>query len=127
MDWHKFLAIASKHMSLKPANVPGKWSWCAWTTFERLGEDAGYWTAPLPLETELLEDGTSDGGTWGQPFRYCQLAHVIVPRRFHSEQISAEGYNSGVYTQDVDGLSERLTVEGVVHRLTELVLEVKLY
>lgn len=126
-DWHKFLAIASKHLSLNPCEAPGKWSWCAWTTFERLGEDAGYWTAPLPLESELLEEGTLDGGTWGQPFRYSQLAHLIVPRRFYWEQISAESFNSGVHMQDIGSLSERLTIEGIAHRLTELVLEVKLY
>jgi hypothetical protein len=127
MDWHRFLAVASRHLALSPCNVPGKWSWCAWTTFERLREDAGYWTAPLPLETELLAEGTSDGGAWGQPFRYSQLAHVIIPRHFCWEQVSAESFDSGVHEQDVEGLSERMTAEGIVHRLTEYVLEVKLY
>ena len=127
MDWQRFLAIASNHLAFKPCEVPGKWSWCGWTTFERLGEDAGYWTASLPLESELLSEGTSDGGSWGQPFRYTQLAHVLVPRRFYWEEISAEGFNSGVHEQDVQGLSDLLAAEGIFHRLNEYVLEVKLY
>jgi len=127
MDWYKFLSIATKHLSLNPCSAPGKRSWCAWTTFERLGEDAGYWTGPLPLETELLARGTSDGGTWAQPFLYSQIAHVVIPRRFYCEQIAAEGFGSGVNVQDVEGLSVRLTGEGLPHRITELVLEVKLY
>jgi hypothetical protein len=127
MDWYKFLAITSKHLSLNPCSAPGKRSWCAWTTFKRLGEDAGYWAAPLPLETELLELSTSDGGAWGQPFLYSQIAHVIVPHRFYWEQISAEGFKSGVHMQDIEGLSERLTAADVPHRLAELVLEAKLY
>lgn len=127
MDWYKFLSVATRHLSLNPCTAPGKRSWCAWTTFERLSEDAGYWTAPLPLETELLATGTSDGGTWVQPFRYSQIAHLVIPRRFYWEQIAAEGFGSGVHVQDVEGLSERLTSEGLSHRLTELVLEVKLY
>lgn len=127
MDWHKFLTVATEHLSLNPCSTHGKRSWCAWTTFERLGADAGYWTAPLPLASELLSENTSDGGTWGQPFRYSQIAHLIIPRRFYWEQISTEGFNSGVHMQDVEGLSERLTAEGIAHRLAELVLEVKLY
>ena len=127
MDWHRFLTIASNHLGLNPCSATSKWSWCAWTTFERIGEDAGYWTAPLPLETEILADGTSDGGTWGQPFRYEQLAHFIIPRRFYWEEISADGFKSGVHEQDIEGLSHKLTIAGMAHRLTELVLEVKLY
>lgn len=127
MDWYKFLLVATRRMTLNQCAVAGKRSWCAWTTFERLSEDAGYWTAPLPLEAELLVNGTSDGGTWGQPFRYSQLAHLIVPRRFYWEQISDEGFTSGVHVQDIDGLSVELSVEGIAHRLAELTLEVKLY
>jgi hypothetical protein len=127
MDWHKFLIVATRHLSLDACEAPGKWSWCAWTTFERLAEDAGYWTAPLPLEAELLATGTSDGGTWGQPFLYSQIAHLIVPRRFYWERIADDGFTAGFHDQDIDGLSERLIHEVIAHRLTEHVLEVKLY
>jgi hypothetical protein len=126
IDWRKFLEISSNHLALKPCGASSNWSWCSWTTFERLGEDAGYWTASLPLEAELLSESTSDGGRWGQPFHYSQLAHVIIPRRFYWEQISG-GFKCGFHQQDVAGLSKRLTAEGILHRLTEHVLEVKLY
>lgn len=127
MNWHKALTIATQHLGLNPCNALGKRTWCAWTTFERLGEDAGYWTAALPLEAELLEAGTADGGSWGQPFLYSQIAHLIVPRHFYWEHISAEGFSSGVHSQDVESLSKRLTAENIPHRLAELVLEIKLY
>jgi hypothetical protein len=110
-----------------PCIAPDKRTWCAWTTFERLAEDSGYWTAALPLERELLDTGTADGGSWGQPFRYDQIAHLILPRRYCWEQISYEGFTSGVHTQDVESLSKHLAATGIPHRLTELVLEIKLY
>lgn len=127
MDWHKLLRIASRELAMAPCVAPAKWSWCSWTTFDRLGEDAGYWAATLPLEREILEDGTSDGGSWGQPFLYNQLAHLIIPRRFYWEQLSTQGFESGVHTQDLERVSQRLTAEKIAHRLTAYVLEVKLY
>lgn len=127
MNWHKTLTIATQQLSLNLCTAPGKRTWCAWTTFERLGEDAGYWTAALPLAAELLETGTADGGSWGQPFLYSQIAHLIIPRRFYWEQMSPEGFSSGVHIQDVERLSQRLAAEAIPHRLAELVLEIKLY
>ena len=127
MDLRKFLEVSTKHLGLNPCHAPRGWSWCSWTTFDRLGRDAGYWQAPLPLEVELLEEYVADGGTWRQPFGYTELAHIIVPRCFTWEVISAGAYESGVHHQDIVGLSERLTAEGIAHRLTDLVLEVKLY
>jgi hypothetical protein len=127
MDWQKFLMIAARHLEANPCHVPGKRSWCAWTTFARLGEDAGYWTAPLPLESELGQLGTSDGGNWVQPFHYSQIAHLIIPRKFYWEQFE-EGFTSGLHFQDLEGLSQKLLDQGITaHRLTDAVLEVKLY
>lgn len=127
MNWQIFLKISAEHLNLNPCRINSKKTWCAWTTSERLGSDAGYWTAPIPLKSELLLENTSDGGTWGQPFHCCQLAHLIIPRRFSWETISDKKFDWGVHEQNIEGLSERLTVEGVPHRLSEYVLEVKLY
>lgn len=127
MNWKLILSIASKHLSNNPCEVVGKRTWCAWTTFERLGEDAGYWTAPLPDEAELLEGYIADGGNWGQPFPYEQIAHLIVPRRYYWDRFGEGVYVSGHHIQDIDGVSELLTKNGIPHRLTIYALEVKLY
>lgn len=127
MNWHQFFTTTARHLSHNPCNSPGPRSWCSWTTFTRLEENAGYWTYPFPLESELLETGTTDGGTWGQPFSYAEIAHLIVPHRFFWDLSSDEGYKCGEHEQDINGLSALLTAEEIEHRLTELVLEVKLF
>ena len=55
---------------------PSAWS----ATLDRLGEDAGCWTCPLPAREDVGPSCTRDNGSWGQPFRYAQLAYVIIPR-----------------------------------------------
>ena len=127
MNWYKFFTTTARHLSLNPCASPGPATWCSWTTFARLGENAGYWTYPFPLESELLETGTTDGGTWGQPFAYHDIAHIIVPRRFFWDLATDKGYECGEHMQDIKGLSALLQQQDVEHRLTELVLEVKLY
>jgi len=102
-------------------------SWCAWTTFDRLGDDAGYWTCGLPAESELRDSYIADGGTWGQPFSYAQLAHVIVPAEFYWEVVQPGDFRCGHKKQAIRDLSDRLSVRGVPHRLTEKILEIKLY
>jgi len=102
-------------------------SWCAWTTFTRLSEDAGYWTSGMPGADELADDAVKDGGTWGQPFAYRDIAHLIVPRTFYWEKYSNTGFEQGVREQDIDTLSEALARRGVEHRCTPLVLELKRY
>ena len=102
-------------------------SWCAWTTFDRLATDAGYWTCGLPAASDLREGFIADGGIWGQPFWFVQLAHVIVPARFYWENSLSSRFESGYKSQPIGQLSEHLSQRGVPHRLTELVLEIKLY
>jgi hypothetical protein len=106
---------------------PSRRSWCAWTTFSRLGRDAGYWTAELPLLSEIGERSVVDGGTWGQPFPYEDLAHIIVPRRFTEEYAAPKRFAHWTHEQDINGLSGRLNGEGIEHRLAEHVLEIKLF
>lgn len=102
-------------------------SWCAWTTFSRLAADAGYWTAGLPNADELGATYIADGGTWGQPFSYHELAHLIVPRTFEQEFVEDGQYRCVKRQQDIKELSRRLTEHGIDHRKTDLVLEIKLF
>ena len=73
-----------------------------------------------------MQTHTKDGGTWSQPFLYQDIAHIILPRSFFWDTTEG-GYKSGEKTQDLDRLSQELTTAGIKHRLTELVLEIKLY
>jgi hypothetical protein len=127
-EWKSFFLICSKILG-DGGNQHAFQSttWCSWTTFNRLKIDAGYWQAGLPTSAELGEEATADGGVWGQPFLYCDIAHVLVPREFYWEHISQGRFDSGSKQQDIDGLSAALTSSGVGHRRTDLVLEIKLY
>ncbi|MBC5763323.1 hypothetical protein [Ramlibacter albus] len=129
MDWKLFFLEAAEQFSSGQNRPVGgaPASWCAWTTFKRLREDAGYWTAPLPIAAEVGDLGIRDGGTWQQPFVYDELAHVIVPRQFHWEQIGPRTFTSETVMQQVEALSARLEKHSIAHRLTDLLLEIKLY
>jgi len=103
-------------------------SWCAWTTYRRIGEDFGYWTSGLPAIEDIGAIGIADGSVWGQPFSYSELVHVVIPRTFYWESRTAAGqFESGLRSQDIDELSSRLSAAGIEHRATALVLEIKLY
>jgi hypothetical protein len=102
-------------------------SWCSWTTFRRLEVDAGYWKAELPLAEELGETCVNDGGTWGQPFQYDEIAHLIIPRRFVEEPFGGDAFRQWVHEQDVRGLADRLDSAGVPYHISEYALEVKLF
>jgi hypothetical protein len=102
-------------------------SWCSWTTFERLGRDAGYWASGLPAETDVFESYIGDGGVWGQPFAFSALAHLVIPREFYWESPPGQEFTCGTKLQDIERLSSALTTAEVPHRLTNLVLEVKCY
>lgn len=102
-------------------------SWCCWTTYGQLVYKAGYWSAELPLEAELGEKYIADGGTWGQPFLYEEIAHVIIPREFTEEPWSDKVFTQWDHEQDVDGLSALLNDKGIDHHLSRYALEVKLF
>lgn len=103
-------------------------SWCAYTTFSRLGSDAGYWTSGVPLAEDIGECGINDGGVWGQPFAYDDIAHVIIPRTIYWEDIrEGRWLSDGHAVQDIDSLSLALKAKGIEHHLTARVLEIKCY
>ena len=102
-------------------------SWCAWTTFGSLRDSVHYWGASLPRLSELNEKGTADGGTWGQPFLYEDIAHVIIPREFQREDTCSGTLQVTEYEQDLATLSAALTRAAITHQVGEYALEVKLY
>ena len=126
-EWHQFFRTAIGVLGageMAPAATP---SWCSWTTFTRLFGDAGYWTAGLPSVKDIRETHIADGGLWGQPFLFSDLAHIIIPREFYWETTIAPGWKCGARGQDIARLSGELKAVGVPHRLTDKVLEVKVY
>ena len=136
-QWWTFFTIASRHIrgTLKsevsqwtePAEEFYRKSYCAWTVFERLGCDTHYWTAELPKETELYEHGVLDGGEWGQPFRFDEIAHLIVPVEYTEDRYVDQKYTMWCHTQDIVGLSRLLDEANIPHKLHETFLELKLY
>ncbi len=102
-------------------------SWCAYTTFSRLRVDAGYWTSGLPRPEDIYEGWIGDGGNWGQPIAYSDLAHVIIPRRFAWERTTQDQWESSEDVQDIDAIAAILRRKGIEHRLTEHCLERKTF
>ncbi|MFO1251873.1 MAG: hypothetical protein U1E77_12285 [Inhella sp.] len=74
-----------------------------------------------------METYTQDGGTWMQPFSYSDIAHLLIPATFYWERFSDRNFEHGEKMQNIALLSERLNAEKLPHRLTDLVLEIKLY
>ncbi|MET2467034.1 hypothetical protein ABXT21_23600 [Ralstonia sp. SM1864_UCD524_TZ4] len=125
--WKTFFTACADILGTGASTAAQSNTWCSWTTFNRLREDAGYWQRGLPNHSDIYDAWIGDGGVWGQPFLYADLAHIIVPREFYWERISQEGFESGVRVQDIDNLSVELRTKRVDHRKTDLLLEIKLY
>ena len=126
-QWQTFFRLCAKILGAGSRHAAQSKSWCAWTTFGSLSESVHYWAAGLPADADLENVGTTDSGTWGQPFLYKDLAHVIIPREFYWEIIEPGRLENGTRQQDISALSNELISAGIEHRLTELVLEIKLY
>lgn len=101
-------------------------NWCSWTTFDRILKDTGYWQSGIPSESELASSGLKDGGTWGQPFEYCSIAHLILPRSFEFIGMYKDEFHHKKTEQDLDGLSSLLNKNGIEHVLSEYALELRL-
>ena len=118
-QWRTFFLICARVLGRGSSQ-----SWCVWTTFGNL---LHYWSAGLPAESELAPECTRDGGTWGQPFRYQDIAHIAIPAQFYWERIAPGEFSNGTRRQDITTLSESLAAARIPHRKTELVLELKFY
>jgi hypothetical protein len=136
-QWRIFFTIASKHIrgTLTSRPLEGmeigaaihRVSYCAWTTFERLGFDTIYWKAGLPEESDLLADHVRDGGAWGQPFLYAEIAHLIIPSSYLEEVYVDDAYVQWTHKQDIAGLGRLLVDREIPHRQHPTFLELKLY
>lgn len=126
-QWRTLLRTCARVLGAGEQLATASRSWCAWTTFESLRSTLHYWSAGIPAEEYLGIAGTVDGGPWGQPFVYQELAHLVVPRTFYWERIESSEFESGTRGQDLERLSQELLLAGIEHRKSELVLEVKLY
>ena len=127
-QWRSLLTHARNQLGHGESISWASESWCAWTTFSSLEHHLTYWACGLPEVQELQEHGICDGGTWGQPFVYSDLAHLIIPAKFYWERFDENnGFQQGYKLQKIKQLSNALQGEGIEHRLTDLVLEVKLY
>lgn len=102
-------------------------SWCAWTTFNAVHLGVHYWYSGIPDYEDILDTHIADGGLWGQPFDYDDLAHVVIPATFYWETEGGPEFKNGTKVQNIRLLSECLTGEGIPHRITDLILEIKLY
>ena len=125
--WRDFFNAAADTLGAGSWQAETSPSWCSWTTFDRLKADGGYWTGGVPAAKDVFETYIGDSGVWGQPFRFSQLAHLVVLREFTWKREPGPNWAIGTKMQDIRFLSERLTALAVPHRLTDLVLEVKCY
>ena len=89
--------------------------------------DAGYWQAGIPREGEVLAERLADGGTWGQPFWYKDLAHLLIPREFFREGVIDGRWEGEPVSQDVELVAARLESNHLPFRLGDYALEVKCY
>lgn len=126
-EWKLFLLTARQILGKGESQSWASESWCAWTTFSSLKGWLTYWHCGLPDKHELLQHGVADGGTWGQPFRYADIAHIIIPAQFYWEKVVESKFESGNKHQDINRLSTELNKLNIAHRKTGVVLEIKLY
>jgi hypothetical protein len=125
--WKSFFQLCVKCLGRGDVDATSSESWCAWTTYRRISEEFGYWTSGLPALSDICDTHISDGGVWRQPFSYSDIAHIVIPRTFYWESYSDNGFENGLRTQDIDFLSRQLILINIEHRVTDLVLEIKLY
>ncbi len=128
--WAAFLRACADVLSVERSDkvAPSEnGTWCAWTTFDTLESDLNYWRGPLPTKDEIFDSYVGHGKNWSQYFFYRDFCHFLVPRTFFWERASLGNYERGDVKQDIDALSRRLNELDVPHRLTPIILEIKLF
>jgi hypothetical protein len=127
-QWRRFFITCAEVLGDGDSSRRFSKTWCAFTTFDRLSDDAGYFTYGLPRLRDIESAWIKDASSWSQPIPFSKLAHLIVPKSFYWEAMQPDGkLEHGTREQDIIRLSERLVEADIPHRLTELVLEIKLY
>jgi len=126
-QWYKFFSICATHLGTGAPTIVNSDNWCSWITFDRLEEDVRYWTSGLPKSDELNETSLQDGGVWGHPFLFNEIAHIILPKKFFGEACIDGKYQFVHKEQNIENISDLLTNAGIEHRCTDKILEIKLY
>ncbi|GHA22364.1 hypothetical protein GCM10008090_35150 [Arenicella chitinivorans] len=124
-EWKVFFKIANETLGKGSYSSLHSNSWCSWTTYQRLSRDSGYYTSGIPSPEELENDRLNDGGTWGQPFPYAEIAHLIIPKQFVQEGVENSKAVWRRKTQDIDLLAKRLSSNKIPFLLSEWALEIR--
>ena len=126
-EWHQFFIVCADVLGKGHRDSRLSESWCGWTTFSALECGVHYWESGLPSKDEIAETHIVDSGVWGQPFKFDSLAHIVLPASFYWETLGGVDYQNGFKKQDIATVSSKLVALGIQHRITDLVLEIKLY
>lgn len=123
-QWRRVFELCWRVLGRAGPGEADRATWCAWTTFERLGYDAGSWLAPLPRPEHILDTGIARASAWERPVAYAELARLVVPARFYRAPEAA--WPEAVYVdQDIGALARELAEEGIPHRRDDYVLELR--
>lgn len=125
--WRKFLIHCRQVLGEGASDPFLSRSWCAYTTFSSLEHGVYYFNSGFPDVEDCHGAGTADGSIWRQSISYGDLAHVVIPAVFYWEKIVNGSFTCGYKEQDLTLLSAALKQDGIQHRVTEKVLEIKLY
>jgi hypothetical protein len=126
LEWKKFFDLGNEVLGAGSQGLLVSENWCSWTTFDRLLRSGGYWQCGLPRPGEYHDWGVGDGGVWGQPFRYEEIAHLIVPRTFEFADIYKGEFIYKKTEQKIDALSDLLLLANIDHILSDWALEFRL-
>ncbi len=125
-QWKLFLETAREILGAGSCDPYSSVSWCGYTTYSSLMHGVRYFNLGLPALEDCLDTRTRDGGVWAQSIEYSDLAHLIIPKTFYWER-TVSGFEYGYKEQNIQLLSEKLLILGIKHRITDLILEIKLY
>lgn len=125
-DWKLFLQTSRQILGAGSCDPYSSESWCAFATYSSLMHGVHYFSLGLPALDDCLDTRTRDGGVWVQSIEYSDLAHLIIPKTFYWER-TVSGFQSGYKKQNIKLLSDELVKLVIEHRLTDLILEIKLY
>lgn len=113
--WRRFFTCCTQVLG----GPQGREGWMAWTTYQRLLDDAGYWTGGFPAQLEDSRFRVDSPSTRGE-FFYGELAHVIVPRRYR-----LRGLGGGYAEQDLQCLSDALGALHIGHDCSGVSLQIR--
>lgn len=81
----------------------------------------------LPRKGEYGDTGVFDGGnTWGQPFEFTSIAHLMIPSKFEFSDIYKGEFVYKETEQNILELSRRLQEEQINHFISCWALELRL-